>query len=244
MSKKNSFSEFNNLNINENEIENTENEDIHPEMNIVLNIDLNNKNNQLPEIQTLNQNLNEELLNNSQENENQLNESIESNEYNYLDDIESSTPKLIIPESKKYNGDGEENYIELQVGRCKGFRFKDGEWKERGFGEFKVLKSNVKENYNIFIMRQDKTFKFMLYFIINENFSYSNHQGSEKTIVLNKIHDFSDSLSNPVESLLSIKFDSIESKNSFDDTVEKIIFELKENKKLESIVKDKQKENE
>merc|ERR1719311_687574 len=55
---------------------------------------------------------------------------------------------------------GEENEEQLYSQRSKLYRFRDGDWKERGLGESKLLKH--KENGKIrFMLRQEKTLKIV-----------------------------------------------------------------------------------
>ena len=76
---------------------------------------------------------------------------------------------------------GEEDEDLIFKSRGKLFRFRDGEWKERGTGDLKLLR-HKKEKKIRFILRQDKTLKIVANFIISEKplCELKPHQGSEK----------------------------------------------------------------
>ena len=76
---------------------------------------------------------------------------------------------------------GEEDEDLIFKSRGKLFRFRDGEWKERGTGDLKLLR-HKKDKKIRFILRQDKTLKIVANFIISEKplCELKPHQGSEK----------------------------------------------------------------
>ena len=76
---------------------------------------------------------------------------------------------------------GEEDEDLIFKSRGKLYRFRDGEWKERGTGDLKLLR-HKKEKKIRFILRQDKTLKIVANFIISEKplCELKPHQGSEK----------------------------------------------------------------
>ena len=76
---------------------------------------------------------------------------------------------------------GEEDEDLIFKYRGKLFRFRDGEWKERGTGDLKLLRHKTNKKIR-FILRQDKTLKIVANFIISEKplCELKPHQGSEK----------------------------------------------------------------
>ena len=76
---------------------------------------------------------------------------------------------------------GEEDEDLIFKSRGKLFRFRDGEWKERGTGDLKLLRHKTEKKIR-FILRQDKTLKIVANFIISEKplCELKPHQGSEK----------------------------------------------------------------
>ena len=76
---------------------------------------------------------------------------------------------------------GEEDEDLIYKGRCKLYRFRDKEWKERGTGDMKLLRHKTEKRIR-FILRQDKTLKIVANFIISEKplCELKPHQGSEK----------------------------------------------------------------
>ena len=76
---------------------------------------------------------------------------------------------------------GEEDEDLIFKSRGKLFRFRDGEWKERGTGDLKLLRHKTNKKIR-FILRQDKTLKIVANFIISEKplCELKPHQGSEK----------------------------------------------------------------
>ena len=79
---------------------------------------------------------------------------------------------------------GEEDEDLIFKSRGKLFRFRDGEWKERGTGDLKLLR-HKKDKKIRFILRQDKTLKIVANFIISEKplCELKPHQGSEKMFI-------------------------------------------------------------
>ena len=76
---------------------------------------------------------------------------------------------------------GEEDEDLIFKGRGRLYRFRDGEWKERGTGDMKLLR-HKKDKKIRFILRQDKTLKIVANFIIAEKplCELKPRQGSDK----------------------------------------------------------------
>jgi hypothetical protein len=101
-----------------------------------------------------------------------------------------STGKVDLPEVESFTGEEEEDLIYKQ--RAKLYRFRDNQWKERGLGEFKLLRH--KETKKIrFILRQEKTLKVKanLYVASSPLCDLEVFQGSEKAFSFTAV-DFSD----------------------------------------------------
>merc|ERR1719210_1450793 len=67
------------------------------------------------------------------------------------------TPSVTL-EVKEIIETGEENEEELYSQRSKLYRFREGEWKERGLGEARLLRSKASGRVR-FLLRQEKTGK-------------------------------------------------------------------------------------
>ena len=87
--------------------------------------------------------------------------------------------KCTLAEVKVSTGEEDEDLI-FKI-RAKLFRFRDGEWKERGTGDLKLLRHNKDKRIRC-IVRQDKTLKIVANFIIGKKplCELKPHQGSEK----------------------------------------------------------------
>ena len=126
---------------------------------------------------------------------------------------------------------GEEDEDLIFKSRGKLYRFRDGEWKERGTGDLKLLR-HKKEKKIRFILRQDKTLKIVANFIISEKplCELKPHQGSEKMFMF-MAYDCSEE---PVMEKFVIKLGNAEKakvfKKNFEDaqTFNKLVKEGKE----------------
>ena len=76
---------------------------------------------------------------------------------------------------------GEEDEDLIFKGRARLYRFRDGEWKERGTGDMKLLRHKTEKKIR-YILRQDKTLKIVANFIIADKplCELKPHQGSDK----------------------------------------------------------------
>ena len=126
---------------------------------------------------------------------------------------------------------GEEDEDLIFKSRAKLYRFRDGEWKERGTGDLKLLR-HKKDKKIRFILRQDKTLKIVANFIISEKplCELKPHQGSEKMFMF-MAYDCSEE---PVMEKFVIKLGNAEKakvfKKNFEDaqTFNKLVKEGKE----------------
>eukprot|EP00892_Ulva_mutabilis_P008602 jgi/Ulvmu1/6113/UM027_0091.1 len=118
---------------------------------------------------------------------------------------------------------GEENEDLLLELKCKMYRFdKDSnEWKERGVGQAKFLKS--KETQKIrFVMRQEKTLKIRSNHIVVPGTKISTHGGNDKAWVWSAL-DFADG--EQKMEMLAIRFGTAEKANEFKEQYEKAMDE-------------------
>ena len=87
--------------------------------------------------------------------------------------------KCTLAQVKILTGEEDEDLI-FKI-RAKLYRFRDGEWKERGTGDLKLLRHKKDKKIRC-ILRQDKTLKIVANFIISDKplCELKPHQGSEK----------------------------------------------------------------
>ena len=99
---------------------------------------------------------------------------------------------------------GEED--EDLIYKCRGrlYRFRDGEWKERGTGDIKLLRHKTEKTIR-FILRQDKTLKIVANFIISNKplCDLKPHQGSDKMFMF-MAYDCSDETPNMEKFVLKL----------------------------------------
>ena len=79
---------------------------------------------------------------------------------------------------------GEEDEDIIYKARAKLYRFREGEWKERGTGNMKLLRHKTEKRIR-FLLRQDKTLKIVANFIVSEKpfCDLKPHQGSDKMFI-------------------------------------------------------------
>ena len=142
---------------------------------------------------------------------------------------------------------GEEDEDLIFKSRGKLFRFRDGEWKERGTGDLKLLRHKTEKKIR-FILRQDKTLKIVANFIISEKplCELKPHQGSEKMFMF-MAYDCSEE---PVMEKFVIKLGNADKakvfKKHFEDaqTFNQLVKEGKENEVVWApVFKDTESEN-
>ena len=105
----------------------------------------------------------------------------DNNEYfNVEEEVKiSSDVACNLPEVKIKSGEENEECIYKE--RIRLYRWRDGEWKERGTGDLKFLRDKTNKRIR-FILRQDKTLKNVANFVIANDplCILQNHQGSDK----------------------------------------------------------------
>ena len=91
----------------------------------------------------------------------------------------TSEVECTLPKEKVSSGEEDEECI--YKGRIRLFRWRDGEWKERGTGDLKFLRHKTQKKIR-FVLRQDKTLKTVANFMIANDplCVLKNHQGSDK----------------------------------------------------------------
>ena len=113
---------------------------------------------------------------------------------------------------------GEENEQEIFKERAKLYRHFDGEWKERGVGDMKILKSKSDPKKCRILMRRDQVHKLCMNAAVNQyikpTFGEESLHGTQHKTVLFAIKDYSD----PEESIdgkFSVRFKNVESGQKF-----------------------------
>ena len=166
----------------------------------------------------------------------QHNSSLESQGYDFLDQIESEKV-FIIPQPITKSGD--DQFEILYTGECKAYRFYENEWKERGFGEFRILKHKI-DKYILFVLRQAKTFFIRINFIIKKDLIYEYLTGNNRVLTFKNIVDLSEGVDKPQKYFISLKFPNSELCDEFKSIMDLEILALKLNEI--DLSKDKQNE--
>ena len=137
---------------------------------------------------------------------------------------------------------------EIYKARAKLYRFREGEWKERGTGNMKLLRHKTEKKIR-FLLRQDKTLKIVANFIISEKpfCDLKPHQGSDKMFIF-MAYDCSDET--PKKETFVIKLGNADKaqifKKNFDDAqvFNKLAKEGKDSElKFALVFKDEETEN-
>uniref|UniRef100_A0A1A9VEI3 RanBD1 domain-containing protein n=1 Tax=Glossina austeni TaxID=7395 RepID=A0A1A9VEI3_GLOAU len=112
---------------------------------------------------------------------------------------------------------GEEDEEILYVHRAKLYRFTDGEWKERGIGNVKILRHKESKKLRV-IMRRDQVLKICLNHNLNEDVDYKRKDHKSWLFVVN---DFSEEAIELQK--LSLRFKNKEIADKFMETVIKAL---------------------
>ena len=99
-------------------------------------------------------------------------------------------PAVQLPEVRVVTG--EENTELIYKGRAKLYRWDDNQWKERGLGDVKLIRSLASRKVSL-VMRQDSTKKVIANFLLEEDplCTLLPHAGSDKAWMW-MTHDFSE----------------------------------------------------
>lgn len=111
---------------------------------------------------------------------------------------------------------GDEDEEQIYAQRSKLYRWRDGEWKERGLGEARLLKSKA-AGFVRFLMRQEKTGKVVANHLVVEHSLYCDlrpNADSEKIWVW-MAQDYADPEAGKVEEQLALKFGTVELAQAF-----------------------------
>lgn len=108
---------------------------------------------------------------------------------------------------------GEENCDVLLQMNAKLYRWNDNQWKERGTGEFKLLKNRVSNKIS-FVMRQALTFKLVASFSVDSFCTLVPHSGSDRAWVW-MAYDTSDG--EPTTHRFAMRLGSAEEARTFKD---------------------------
>jgi hypothetical protein len=117
---------------------------------------------------------------------------------------------------------GEENLKEVYAQRSRLYRFKDGDWKERGTGEAKLF-TDPGTGMTRFLLRQEKTMKIVGNFYVIEHETYCNlrpNAGNEKCWTWT-VHDCADPDEPQVEQF-ALRFGSEELAAAFKEAFDKV----------------------
>ncbi|CRG93227.1 ran binding protein 1, putative [Plasmodium gallinaceum] len=161
----------------------------------------------------------------------------DKNDYNPEEEVTTgnwNTPKVELKEVEIKTGEEDESLF--WSGRSKLYRWVNGEWKERGLGESKLLLHKKKGTIR-FLLRQEKTLKVVANHYIYPNESYCKlvpNAGSEK-IYAWTVKDFAEE---PKIEQFALKFNSAEAAKVFKekfDEAGRINIKLLNNKENEEV---------
>ncbi|CRG98991.1 ran binding protein 1, putative [Plasmodium relictum] len=168
----------------------------------------------------------------------------DKNDYNPEEEVTTgnwNTPKVELKEVEIKTGEEDESLF--WSGRSKLYRWVDGEWKERGLGESKLL-LHKKKGIIRFLLRQEKTLKVVANHYIYPSESYCKlvpNAGSEK-IYAWTVKDFAEE---PKIEQFALKFNSAEAAKVFKekfDEAGRINIKLLNNKEGEKVNEKEEKE--
>ncbi|KAI8124673.1 RANBP2-like and GRIP domain-containing protein 1 [Lucilia cuprina] len=126
------------------------------------------------------------------------------------------TPVIPLPDKIEVKT-GEEDEELLYVHRAKLYRFIDGEWKERGLGNVKILRHKENKKLRV-VMRREQILKICLNHVLNEDVDYKRKDDKSWLFVVN---DFSEG---EVElEKFSLRFKTKEVAEEFMATVKKAL---------------------
>lgn len=123
------------------------------------------------------------------------------------------TPVIPLPDKVEAKT-GEEDEEVLYSHRAKLFRFTDGEWKERGLGEVKILKHSVTGKLRV-VMRREQVLKICLNHVLDESVEYKVKDNKSWLFVAN---DFSEGVLELMQ--FSLRFKTPEIATEFKEAVD------------------------
>uniref|UniRef100_A0A1A9WNS8 E3 SUMO-protein ligase RanBP2 n=1 Tax=Glossina brevipalpis TaxID=37001 RepID=A0A1A9WNS8_9MUSC len=131
----------------------------------------------------------------------------DGDEGEYSDEEENSahfTPVIPLPEKIEVKTGEEEEEI-LYTHRAKLYRFTEGEWKERGLGNVKILRHLVTKKLRV-IMRREQVLKICLNHVLNEDVNYKRKDEKSWFFAVN---DFSEEIMDLQKFTLHFKTEEI-----------------------------------
>uniref|UniRef100_W8AUR3 E3 SUMO-protein ligase RanBP2 n=1 Tax=Ceratitis capitata TaxID=7213 RepID=W8AUR3_CERCA len=111
----------------------------------------------------------------------------EDGEYQEEENNTYFTPVIPLPDKIDVKT-GEEDEELLYIHRAKLYRFVDGEWKERGLGDVKILRHKLNKKLRV-VMRREQVLKICLNHVLNEEVEYKRKDEKSWLFVVN---DFSE----------------------------------------------------
>ncbi|XP_052846116.1 E3 SUMO-protein ligase RanBP2 [Drosophila gunungcola] len=112
---------------------------------------------------------------------------------------------------------GEEDEELLYVHKAKLYRLTEGEWKERGLGDVKILRHRETKKLRV-VMRREQVFKICLNHVLNSNVVY---KPKSETSWMFAVHDFSEGES--VLERFALRFKNQEVAQGFNNAVKKAL---------------------
>ncbi|CAE7784815.1 RANBP2 [Symbiodinium sp. KB8] len=152
----------------------------------------------------------------------------------FVDDTKLKLPDVKIEGDAVSSGD--ENFKELLKERSKVYRFVDGAWKERGVGDIRLLKE-IAGNRVFCVLRQEKTYKVRVNFMVDPDIPLEPHGSSDTSFVVSA-QDFSEGV--PEVQTFAIRFRNAETAGNF----KRLFDEARENNKGSAPVVQEEKKEE
>ena len=110
---------------------------------------------------------------------------------------------VVVLTKKADHTTGEENETVMFKEKAKLYRLNEGQWKERGVGEMKIL-MNPKTNRSRLLMRREQVFRLCANHLITQEMKMEQKQGSEKTFIWYTNADMSEEA--PTAETFAVKF--------------------------------------
>ena len=110
---------------------------------------------------------------------------------------------VVVLTKKADHTTGEENETVMFKEKAKLYRLNEGQWKERGVGEMKIL-MNPETNKSRILMRREQVFRLCANHLITQEMKMEQKQGSEKTFIWYTNADMSEQA--PTAETFAVKF--------------------------------------
>ena len=155
--------------------------------------------------------------------EEHVEDEVSSISLNRSDDNLNFVPIVSLPEVEDFKS-GEEDEELLFCHRAKLRRFHNNEWKERGLGDIKILKHLHSKKVRL-LMRREQILKICCNHYISPNTTLKPIKGTTNSYAWYAVNDISDGA--PKNEMFAIRFKQLETANTFKNTIEKCVEELK-----------------